>query len=229
MMIRAFVKSDVGRIRRTNEDACAISAVEECATQWQGSLAASGGWALLADGIGGHVGGEIAAAVAIAIMRPVMAGLRTDHDVATALTTTNAALYLAMSRAPELLGMGTTVAGVVLQGGEALAFNVGDSRIYLFNRSGLSQVSTDDAEGHFLTQCLGGSQVQVPLEPHVVRVPFEAGTTMLLCSDGLTDMLSDAEIAQVLKQGASDPAAALVDAALAAGGHDNVSAIVIQG
>jgi serine/threonine protein phosphatase PrpC len=227
-MISAYLKSDVGKVRRTNEDACAVSSVEECVSEWQGTLADVGGWALLADGMGGHVGGEVAAGVAIAIMRAVMPSLRTEHDVGTAITTTNTALYLAMKRAPELKGMGTTLAGLVLLEGHALAFNLGDSRIYQLNRSGLSQVSIDDSEGHFLTQCLGGSQVQVPLEPHVVRLPLRPGTTMLLCSDGLTEMISDAKIAELLDQTESDPAADLIEAALAAGGHDNVSAIVIR-
>jgi serine/threonine protein phosphatase PrpC len=196
-------------------------------TSWSGHLASDGGWALVADGLGGHAAGEVASVLAIEIMRPVMSALRTDHDVATALLSADTALYLAMDQDCGLEGMGTTIAGVVVRGEEILAFNVGDSRIYHLGDAGLTQFSADDVVGrNRLTQCLGGSQAQVKLNPHVARFPFRTGDTLLLCSDGLTDMLPDKTIGSLLV--AADPAAALIAAALEAGGHDNVSAVILR-
>jgi serine/threonine protein phosphatase PrpC len=161
------------------------------------------------------------------IMRPVMSALRTDHDIATVILSADTALYLAMEQDRRLEGMGTTIAGIVVRGEEILAFNVGDSRIYHLSSDALTQLSVDDVVGrNRLTQCLGGSQAQVELSPHVVRFPFRAADTLLLCSDGLTDMLSNQVISALLHS--SDPAAALVTAALDAGGHDNVSVIVAR-
>jgi serine/threonine protein phosphatase PrpC len=120
-----------------------------------------------------------------------------------------------------------TIAGVVLRPDQTITFNVGDSRIYGFEDGELSQISRDHtAKSGALLQCLGGLQEPVPLLVHVHRL---RGRVILVCSDGLTDMLSDQQIAAVLTSDPVDPATSLVDAAVAAGGHDNVSAIVIQG
>ena len=178
--------------------------------------------------MGGHAAGEVASALAIEILRPMMPALRTDRDIAEAISTADTALYLAMERYPACHGMGTTIAGVLMADDEAVIFNLGDSRIYSLTGSSLMQLSTDDVvEGNMLTQCLGGAQEQIRLVPHIVRFRLQASTAFLLCSDGLSDLLSDTDIARILNGRPANPAAALVDAANKAGGHDNVSVIVI--
>jgi PPM family protein phosphatase len=224
---RAFVRSHVGHVRSSNEDRCAVSACKSVVERWQGEIQAEGGWALVADGVGGHVAGEVAAAIAIEVLRPLMPQLRTDDDIQKAVNSADQAIYMAMQMRPDLHGMATTIAGVVLRRDGILAFNAGDSRLYAFHRDRLEQISTDDAtRSGALLQCLGGFQEPVPMLVHVRRVQPEAH--ILICSDGLTDMLPDEQIAGVLRECSPEPAEALVEAALGAGGHDNVSVIVIQ-
>jgi serine/threonine protein phosphatase PrpC len=204
-----------------------VSGVGGTVVDWTGELVEDGGWALLADGLGGHVAGEVASALAIEVIRPVMPQLRTDDDVHRAVNAADTAIFMAMDMRPELRGMGTTIAGVVLRPDATITFNAGDSRIYALEHGSLTQTSIDDAtKGGALLQCLGGYQEPVPIHVHVQRFGPEAA--VLLCSDGLTNMLSDDEIASVLASDPDNPASHLVEAGLAAGGHDNVSVIFIQ-
>ena len=101
--MKCFVASDVGKVRSNNEDRCAVSAAAGCLTSWQGALAAEGGWALLADGVGGHVAGEVAATLALEVMRPLMAGIRSNEDVQRAVNAADEAVFMAMDMRPELL------------------------------------------------------------------------------------------------------------------------------
>ena len=224
---RAFVQSHVGLVRDSNEDACAVSAVGERVTSWSGSISRQDGWALIADGVGGHVAGETASALAIEILRPMMPTLQTDEDIQNAVNVADSGLFMAMDMQTELRGMGTTIAGVLLRPGGAIMFNAGDSRIYVFENGTLAQISIDDAtKGGHLLQCLGGHQEPVPLFVHTHRLERDA--TILLCTDGLTDLLTDAQIAAILSGRPVDPALALVNASLQAGGHDNVSVVVVE-
>jgi protein phosphatase len=133
--------------------------------------------------------------------------------------------------------MGTTVAGLVLCARRALWFNVGDSRVYLEHGGGIAQISIDDVPPGprygIITQTLGGCHSFFPISPHIGEEEFDgensiSGSRWLLCSDGLTDMLDDDEIAHAF--GRDDEAAvqALFDAAMAAGGSDNISIIVVS-
>ncbi len=93
----------------------------------------------------------------------------------------------------------------------------------------LNRVSVDDVVAdNMLTQCLGGYVKSTQLDPHVRQIRMPPGTKLLLCSDGLTDMIADDKIAALLALGEADPAELLVRAALEAGGMDNVSAVVIE-
>ena len=88
--------------------------------------------------------------------------------------------FLAVEQMPALYGMGTTVVGTVLQGEEAIIFNVGDSRAYAFAAGALAQLSVDDVVGaNLLLQCLGGIQEQVPVSTHITRLPLTSGTSLL--------------------------------------------------
>lgn len=220
----------VGLVRSGNEDAIAVSATNEfpliC---WNGALPIEHGWALVADGIGGHVAGEVASQIVIELLRPVLGSLTNRDEITLALNAANDGLFDTMERHPEFEGMGTTIAGVILRGDHALAFNVGDSRVYLHHQHKFTQVSTDDVVGgNMLTQCLGGFSRLARIVPHVREIQVPAGATVLLCTDGLTNMVPEACIASILSTSGGSSAAALVAASLTAGGPDNVSTVVIS-
>jgi protein phosphatase len=133
--------------------------------------------------------------------------------------------------------MGTTVVGAMLTGVDALVFNIGDSRAYSMRRNRLIQQSCDDTfdtsakrpwpRSHALTQSLGGTLSRRPLQPHIKKLALTEEDQLLLCSDGLTDMLKEEEIVRLLVRNPENPAETLVAAALDAGGTDNVTTVVI--
>jgi len=227
----------------------------------------SSGIAVVADGMGGHPGGDVASAVAArttaATLRLALEnGTGRIHDATPA--TRERAMRLSVLAAheavvdhgrgrPELSGMGTTTAALALtpDGLEWTLGNVGDSRIYRLRGGALTQLTRDDTwlqkevdagrvraedahghpEAHVLTQCLGLAPAP---EPRVSSGDVEPGDVFLLCSDGLIACLADAEIAAVLRrthygpqEGAERAVRMLVDAANAAGGVDNITAVVL--
>ncbi|MFY7834825.1 MAG: PP2C family protein-serine/threonine phosphatase [Novosphingobium sp.] len=219
-----------GHVRAVNEDAIAVSALDEpTLVRWTGDMAVDEGWALVADGIGGHVAGEVASKIVVELLRPVMGSLTNRHEIALAVNAANDGLYATMARHPAFEGMGTTIAGVIIRGDDALAFNVGDSRIYMQTQGKLRQISEDDVvDSNMLTQCLGGFVRSTQLDPHVRKIRLPPSAKLLLCSDGLTDIIADDDIAALLALVEAEPAEILVQAALDAGGIDNVSAVVIE-
>lgn len=219
----------IGHVRADNEDTIAVSEADYLPlVHWSGKVPLPNGWALVADGMGGHAAGEVASRIAVELLRPVLTALTNGHEIALAINAANDALFDTMLRHPEFKGMGTTIAGVILRGNHALAWNVGDSRIYLHREGKLTQISIDDVVGgNMLTQCLGGSVRQTRIEPHINEIRLSPGAQLLLCTDGLTDMLTEDQIATILQGNREEPAAHLVSAALEAGGFDNVSAVMI--
>ena len=139
-------------------------------------------------------------------------------------------VVLADERAnPEHHGMGTTAVVVHVAPDRATVANLGDSRCYLMRRDEFAQVTVDHVWtspfGRSLTQAIGSSD---GIEPELFEVTLEPGDRILLCTDGLTDMVEDPDIAAVLGGAASAQAAAdgLVEAALERGGRDNVTVVV---
>jgi len=141
-----------------------------------------------------------------------------------------------LSRAQELTveHMGTTVCALCVGRTEVTVCNLGDSRVYLLRDGQLRQMSTDHVE-HWegrkktpLTQHLGIDPMSMRLEPSIVQEPICEGDRWLLCSDGVSDMVEDPEILQILQDAecASDAVTALTDSAMAHGGRDNITAIV---
>jgi protein phosphatase len=145
---------------------------------------------------------------------------------------------------PKLAGMGTTLTGAYTVGPEAFVGHVGDSRAYLFHAGKLTQLTRDHTLAqqcldlgmeaparswhHVLTNCLGGSAKEIQVEFHHFRLAD--GDRLLLCTDGLTDMVPDPEIAGILGQHPSPQQAtqALVEKALERGGKDNVTVVLAQ-
>ena len=149
------------------------------------------------------------------------------------------ALFAAMRERPALHGMGSTVAGLHVGPAGLAIFNVGDSRVYRIEPSGLVQLSTDDTPGPklddgrtaaytmaLLTQSLGGWHDPEGIAPHVLSEP--APGRYLLCSDGLTDRLDPGAIADHIREDDGASVAALFEAAMAAGGDDNISIVLVR-
>ncbi len=192
---------------------------------------------LVADGIGGHAaGGEASRRVAASLRGAVVGGMTVD-DVAAALEQANLEIYLAATKKPEIRGMGSTVAGMVMQPGGLIWFNVGDSRIYRYRDGFLRQLSVDDVHAAHagsqrtgvITQSLGGCRDYTPLQPHREEEPLVPGWKYLLCSDGLTDMVEVPTMERILLANCGAGAVtALFTAAMAAGGLDNITIILIS-
>jgi len=231
--ITAFTRR--GRVRAQNEDVIVVgdwlSPPEMVEPRSFRTVLSEPLVCAVADGMGGHRAGEVASRHAAQQLSAAGGQLASGQDVAQALGRINDALYQAMAREPAHAGMGTTVVGLVL-GERLIRFNIGDSRLYRFGAGGLSQMSIDDTppgpRSGLITQSLGGAQPPVPLRPHIGEEPLPVPARYLLCSDGLTDMLDDNDIADCLALGDADAVAQLFDLAMRAGGTDNVSIVVVS-
>jgi PPM family protein phosphatase len=197
--------------------------------------------ALVADGMGGHAAGEVASRMAAeGLVRE--AGRAVDEaGLAQLLLDVNAELFEAMREHPPWRGMGTTVAGVAVGPAGSLVFNIGDSRVYRIEDGALVQLSTDDTPGpkladgrtaaitsHLITQTLGGDYQEFDIVPHLLAEPVSAPRRYLICSDGLSDLLAREEIEAELAADDLRTVLGLFEAAMARGGRDNVSIILLD-
>ena len=130
-----------------------------------------------------------------------------------------------------------TVAGVVLAAGNVIVFNVGDSRVYGLSERGLARISVDDspplAPGQtttsIVTQTMGGNAHHTSIDPHVTTLPLEPGGRFLVCTDGLTDVIAEADIGAILGRHAGlEASVELWRAAMEAGGPDNITLAVVE-
>ncbi len=205
--------------------------------------AETGLW-LVADGLGGQPDGEVASAIA---RDTIVERIANSSSLEDAVRTSHEAILNAIAEGKGAAGMGCTVVAVLLRGQDFEVCWVGDSRAYLWDRA-LTLLTQDHnrvaqllAEGkidvaeasnhperHLLTQSLGVSS-QVDLTPGIVQGRLDPGQQLLLCSDGLTDELSDSLIAHLLSEHQSPRAQvdALMSAALDAGGRDNITAVIV--
>jgi PPM family protein phosphatase len=194
---------------------------------------------IVADGMGGHVAGEVASRIAID------SALEADGRVAHRVAAANAAILAEVSRRPELAGMGTTITMVELSAsGMATFAHVGDSRAYLLRDGSLRQLTEDHTivteyvragkitedqanehpQRHMLTRALG---LIHEIEVDVFEVSLHSGDRILLCSDGVNNMLDDRSIAEILGSSSAEEAVwGLVERANGAGGQDNITAVV---
>lgn len=191
---------------------------------------------MIADGMGGHAKGEVASIEALTFLE-ASANQAKETDWMSLLTAANDHIFDLMSNRPDLVGMGTTIVGVEIGSEETTFFNVGDSRAYSFLDHKLLRVSTDDVparsgvRSHQITQSLGGRLSRTRIMPHLRKIgALEPGNGILLCSDGLSDMISEREMESILAKfdRPIDAARSLLDAALQAGGRDNVSVVVVR-
>lgn len=249
-MARAFGLSDKGRVRKGNEDAFV------CADDLQ--------LFVVADGMGGHNAGEIASRLAIEAVTSfirrsadgdefswpygIVPDLSLDGNrLRTAIHLANRRVFRAAEGHDDYTGMGTTVVGALVNGGQLIVGHVGDSRLYLRADGALRQVTKDDswvatilAQGitdkataaqhpmrNVLTNVLGARE---QTEIHLAELPLRGDELLLLCSDGLHGVLDDEQIERLLV--ADDDlqrvARGLIDAALDAGSRDNVTVLVVR-
>lgn len=223
--------SDVGRVRETNEDA--FYADDEA------------GLFLVADGMGGHAAGEVASSLAARTVADLLSdgsgpasleGLR--DRLGSAILAAGRRVWKDGRQHPDRRGMGTTLTALLLRDDTALLGHVGDSRAYRHRAGELEQITEDHSlhpGSSVLTRALGTEESTRPdLAEHRTR----PGDVFLLASDGLTDEVPDARIAEILGRPRQDEgrgaawaartAEELVQAALSRGGRDNVTVVVVR-
>lgn len=251
MELEAFARTESGPVRENNEDALLID-VEQ-------------GVFSVADGMGGHAAGEVAATLAVEAIREILVGssdpeetrlVREDEPTEVgdilrerlryAMNQASVQIRRQSEIAPHMRGMGTTLVVLVIEGGQAHLAHVGDSRAYLFREGTLVRLTRDhtvvqqeiDAgrltpelarlvpHKHILTQSVGfhGS-----VEPDSVTRVVEEKDIFVLCSDGLTDVVSDEEICRICEHTQPEELAdTLVEKALAADTQDNITVVVVS-
>lgn len=233
--------TDIGSCRQENQD-------NYCAQQLPGGTA----WGIVCDGMGGVNGGRIAAHIATDTMQQYftrqMRSLQPGGEksfIMRGFDITNRAVYEKATSDPEMMGMGTTGVCAYAGGGLAHVVHAGDSRAYLFHEGEMRQITRDHSmvqqlvdsgkitreqaaqhpKKNLITRALG---VSANIVPEYNRCEIEVGDILLLCSDGLTNMISDEEIALVLREVPFFEAPSiLVDRALQAGGQDNITVLLM--
>ena len=235
--------SDIGSVCEENQDDFAYKLITE-----------NEGFALVCDGMGGANGGAVASRIAVSLIAErILSSFRQDMTAASlenvlesAVAAANIEIFDRGAADLSLRGMGTTLVGAVIHGGEAHVVHVGDSRAYLYRDGTLCQLTSDhsyvqdmvdqgkmtpeqarsDPRKHIITRALGVDEsVQMDLD----TVPFsEPGELLLLCSDGLTNMVETDEIQHLIE---TTPFVqlpeTLVQAAISHGGADNITVVAV--
>jgi protein phosphatase len=269
LAVKTFGVTDKGRVRASNEDQFLIAELTKTMRMWQSSLPDQkaqfgderGHLFLVADGMGGHQGGEQASALAVlAIQQFTLNTLKWFFEAnrqeaqsvlaqfQTALRQADRRVRAEAAEHQELSGMGTTVTMAYHLDSQLCIVHVGDSRAYLMRDDELHQLTRDHTlmadllkSGaiqpadvathrfrHVITNVIGGKDSDVRVEAHALEA--RAGDRLLLCSDGLTEMVDDDAIGRTLLA-EPDPEAActtLLSLANDAGGRDNITVVVVR-
>ena len=194
--------------------------------------------------MGGHAAGEVASRMGAEHLASDAAQATDAAAIVALLHKANNALFELMGERPAWYGMGTTVAGMAVAPSGVLVFNVGDSRVYRIEEGALVQLSTDDTPGpklpdgrtavytsSIISQVLGGYGPDEPGSRSTrmsLGEPLRDGARYLICSDGLTDLVDRATMEEMLDRDDVASVRALFEAAMAAGGDDNVSLILLR-
>ncbi len=242
--MRILAKSDVGRIRDTNQDSYFVSDIKDDLNLF-----------ILADGMGGYKGGEIASSLAVESVKNYICVNFTkienkEKDVILnliegAIEYANNVVYEKSREIPELNEMGTTLEVCLIYGNKVFIGHVGDSRVYRIRKNIIRKLTTDHSyveklvrEGsitreesynhpkkNMLLKALGCKSL---VEPDVFYKAFLKDDILLICSDGLTNMLRDNEIYDILLKNPDKPENALINRANVVGGYDNITAIIVD-
>lgn len=239
--MRVASKSDIGRVRNTNQDSFAAGEFSDAA------------WAVVCDGMGGANGGNVASGIAVktiseCILNAYHPNMKTNTVSAmleSAITAANLNIYDEALENTELAGMGTTVVAAVFLGDHAVIAHAGDSRAYICYNDTVRQLTRDhtvvqsmvergeitqdeaqrDPRKHVITRALGVTE-NINIEFTEAEMP--KGSVLLLCTDGLSNFVDSQKISDIMRNNAfEDYPVLLVDAANKAGGSDNITAVVI--
>ncbi|MGA8262646.1 MAG: protein phosphatase 2C domain-containing protein [Arenicellales bacterium] len=224
-------KTDTGAVRQHNEDVCLVEPEQ-------------GLW-LVADGMGGHRTGDVASGI---VRDTVAERVHAGSALRDAIKSAHQEVLKVADTREGSVGMGSTVVAALVDGADYEVAWVGDSRAYLYDGE-LTRITRDHSHvqdllragaitpeeatrhpsRHLLTRCLGVN-AESTFEVGITRGRFLRGQEVLLCSDGLTDELTDGEIAEILgtKASAQERVDKLVEAAIAHGGHDNVTVVLFS-
>jgi PPM family protein phosphatase len=229
--------TDRGRKRTSNEDAFGFSVDD--------------GVFVVCDGMGGAAAGEIASSIAVDEVLHLLAGRNGNSPLPAAalnaIVAANNAIFARAQRNQRLSGMGTTLVALTVQDSHVWVLNIGDSRCYRLRNNRLEQLTLDHSlveeqvrlgrmtrtEAHrspfknVITRALG---TQARVTPDVFGLEAEPGDLFLLCTDGLTRELADHEIESLLTTGQplEEICSRLVDEAKKAGGHDNITCLLVR-
>lgn len=236
--------TDVGRVRTLNEDSY-LAIPPWC----EPALSAGVALFAVADGMGGHAGGEIASTLAINALKRWLASYRGEPLAGelfeAAFGEASVAVFAYAKAHPELSGMGTTLTAMLVKGAQALIGHVGDSRAYLLRRGVFTQVTHDHTlvaeqvragrlkpeeahthpARHILSRAMGVREF-ITIDTHLLDL--QQGDVILLCTDGVTGMVSDQRLAEALAQPAFRKVGrAIVGEANQAGGTDNSTVVAV--
>jgi len=240
--LKIVAKTDKGKVRASNQDAYAV-----------GEFPDEVAWAVVCDGMGGAAGGNIASALAVKVIsdkinasyREKMSPSSIKNMLDSALIAANIEVYDMADTKPELRGMGTTVVCAVVKNSCAYIAHAGDSRAYIFNKDNLSQVTTDhsfvqdlvnkgkitaeEAQNHpnknLITRAIG---VDKSIEIDFDEVEMADDDVLIICTDGLSNYVSDMEMINEVSDGRYYAFAdRLVKKANNNGGGDNITVVAI--
>lgn len=241
--MQTVFKTDRGKVRQHNEDNGGIFRNAEGICL-----------AIVADGMGGHRAGDVASTMTIDLLKEsweegndIETATDAENWLRTHITKVNEILFQHAEENPECQGMGTTIVAAICTEKFATIANIGDSRCYLYNESGFKQVTDDhslvnelvrtgqiskeDAEHHprknVLLRALG---TELKVEMDVLTIIFEEEDLLLLCSDGLSNKISDQEMKDVVstEQSLEEKATMFIEVANHYGGEDNITLVLVQ-
>jgi serine/threonine protein phosphatase PrpC len=242
-MLKASFKTDIGRVRSVNEDRVAVA-----------DGVAGGMLAIVADGMGGHQAGDTASQITVELIRQALAqppSEITDTERETrlkeAIRQANAKVFEIASVKEHYRGMGTTVTAAIVDKTRVVIGHIGDSRAYYINHNEFMQITEDHTLVNELVKTGQISQEEAAVHPRrnvitralgtdaeveidVVRFPWKSGDVLLLCSDGLSNLVSEDVLMRTVRSESSldEKAAHLVQYALDAGGDDNITVVLLS-
>ncbi len=242
--MRVFTKTDIGKVRSMNQDSFFVSENENGLKLY-----------ILADGMGGYKGGEIASKVATTAVSKFITEKFDEIDkskdsildlLEDAITFANSAIYEESEQDEELQDMGTTLEVLLIYKNKIYIGHIGDSRIYRIRKNNMKKITTDhsyvekliqdgditreEAYNHpkknLLMKALGTDK---EVDPDLIYTVLSKNDMLIICSDGLTNMITEAEILNIVKESSpEDVVNVLVEEANESGGLDNITVIFID-
>lgn len=241
--MKIIAKTDIGLVRSTNEDTYTIVKKDD-----QNFLA------FVCDGMGGHLGGSYASSKTVEMLADAFNKLDENKPIKNvgvwlfeSLEKINSFIYQQSISNENLRGMGTTVSGVIMYKGELFYAHIGDSRIYIYDNKNIDQITTDHTyvnslllnglitfrqaakhpKRHVLTNALG---IKQDVSVDIGQVKIKENQSLLICSDGLHNMLDERKLRKLLNEEISveEKAEKLKDKALENGGLDNITLIILE-